>query len=654
MRGSLVIGLGLLFGLTAAWAADSAATAPAPSCQPAPSASSGQATTQPVPDAAGEARTELVARWLIKRLGSEKYAERNSAQKKLTEMGLAAVPDLRKAQQDKNPEIANRAAQAIEAIFARIEARRDALRAAAEQAVKDEDFPAARKHYLALLGLPETQLRDARAAIRLFEQREDWPGLATAYQAAGESMWRVTHMPHGAFTRPAPQAPANVREMGPVVQVQTNLDGEWSNCRGQEDWNDWIQRKQKEFVLERLAVLKKLGVLCMERLDSPSRAAAAYASAGKDVPLCTEPIDKLIPQIWPKLTADRVNLLAMDHFGAAHFRQEMLAGLADAQAKAGELRAAAETCTRAMLASLFDCKGDWNSHGPAIRAEEFWRVVKRLPTNEPLPPTLWLHVLDANKPAMEFDSPEAGPHHYPLSFPGPRLVIRPGQTARTLTVSADMETPGGGGYIRCFSMIDGKVADLGDVPWYKDDRKGHEWRTSTFEVPKDVGIIRLEITPWSGSNFHVRAIKVQARFAPGPRADAATAPASSPAADRASSGPAVASQFSTQPVFAPAPIGASTQLAGECGKADAGSPVWLWAGAWKAPMTLWPALLDKPVPSGIVIEVQCDSPPTRVHIGKESAWFEPVAGLDAATGPTSDRAGTQPATQEASPQAGGH
>jgi len=541
MRRCMVIGLGLLLGLPAAWAADSAATAPAPSRQPALSASSVQTTTQPESDAAGEARTESTARWLIKRLGSEKYAERDSAQRKLTEMGWMVVPELRKAQQDKNPEIANRAAQAIEAILAMIEDRRNELRQAAEQAVKDEDFPAGRKHYLALLGLPETQLRDVRSAIRLFEQREDWPALATAYQAAGESMWRVTHMPPGAFTRPAPQAPGNGERPGPLVQVQTNLDGEWSNCRGQaEDWNDWIQRKQKEFVLERLGVLKKLGQLCMDRLDSPSRAAAAHASAGKNVPLCTEPIEKLIPQIWPKLTADRVNLLAMDHVGAAHFRQDMLAGLADAQVRLGDLRAAAETRLRAMLASLFDCKGDWNSHGPAIRAEEFWQVVRRLPADKPLPPTLWLHVLDANKPAMEFDSPEAGPHHYPLSFPGPRVVIRPGQTARTLTVSADMETPGGGGRVRCFSMIDGKVADLGDVLWYKDNRKGREWRTSTFEVPKGVGIIRLEIEPWSGSNFHVRALKVQARFDPGPRADAAAAPASSPVPNGTSTQPAAA------------------------------------------------------------------------------------------------------------------
>ena len=538
MRRCMVIGLGLLLGLSAAGAADSAATAPAPSRQPALSASSVQATTQPESDAAGEARTELAARWLINRLGSEKYAERDSAQRKLAEMGWAVVPDLRRAQQDKNPEIANRAARAIEAIFAKIEARRDELRQAAEQAVKDEDFPGARKHYLALLGLPETQLRDARAAIRLFEQREDWPGLATAYQAAGESMWRVTHMPVEAFIRPGPEVPENGENPGPVVQVQLNLDGRWDNCRGPGNWIDWIERKQKEFVPERLSVLKELGELCLKRLDSPSRAAAAYAATGKDVPLCTEPIEKLIPRIWPKRTVPAEQVLALDQVGTALFRAEMLDGLAEAQAKSGDLRRAAETRLRAMLAMLIADRGDWNAVSSADQAEKFWQVVRRLPADKPLPPTLWLNVLDRDRPAMQFPPPEDGPHGLPFSFSGAQLVIRPGQTAKTLTVSADMETPGGGGYVRCFSMIDGKVADLGNVPWYKDDRKGREWRTATFDLPAGVGIIRLEITRWSGSNFHVRAIKVQARFAPGPRADATTAPASVPAPDVASTQPA--------------------------------------------------------------------------------------------------------------------
>jgi hypothetical protein len=50
-----------------------------PATQPAPNG----ASTEPATQSAGEARTELAARWrwLIKRLGSEKYAERDSAQR---------------------------------------------------------------------------------------------------------------------------------------------------------------------------------------------------------------------------------------------------------------------------------------------------------------------------------------------------------------------------------------------------------------------------------------------------------------------------------------------------------------------------------------------------------------------------------------------
>jgi len=529
MRRSMVIGLEIVLGLAAAWAWADDGNAPPPAAPPGTVASATMAADE---NMAGQ-----IAEW-VKQLGSSEYADRESAQSKLIGLGWSAVPALREAATDKNPEIANRAAGAIEAILDRIETRRDSLRAAAEQSVKDKDLAAARKQLLDLLAVPEPQRRDARTAMQFFEKQQDWAALATAYAAAADAVQRAVQSPVDAFIRPAPQQPADAPGMGPMVQVQVDLDGRWSDCKGEgANWKDSIRRKQKELDLERLAVLKRLGVLCMDRLNSPKRAAEAYATSGQGVPLCTEPIDKLIPGFWPRLTADGVTLLAMDHVGAPQFRLEMLDGLADAQAKSGDLRAAAETRIRAMLASLLDCKGDWNAHGPATQSEKFWQVARRLPTNEPLPPTLWLHVLDANKPAMEFDSPEAGPHHYPLSFPGPRLVIRPGQRARRLTVSADMETPGGGGCIRCFTMIDGKVTDLGDVLWRQDKPKGREWLTSTFEVPKDVGIIRLAIAPFSGSEFHVHAIKVRAEFDTEPNADGTTAPQPPPTTQPATSVP---------------------------------------------------------------------------------------------------------------------
>ncbi len=157
--------------------------------------------------------------------------------------------------------------------------------------------------------------------------------------------------------------------------------------------------------------------------------------------------------------------------------------------------------------------GDWNAHSPMQEAEAFWQVVRRLPLDQPLPPTLWLHVLDPGHREITVIAPEDGPHGYPISFPGPRLVIRPGHTALTLTVSADMETPGGKGGVRCSTIIKGKFHELGWVQWHRDGRRGCGRRQGTFGLPEDVGIIRLEITPFNGTDFHICNLKVEAAFA---------------------------------------------------------------------------------------------------------------------------------------------
>jgi hypothetical protein len=310
------------------------------------------------------------------------------------------------------------------------------------------------------------------------------------------------------------------------VQVQVKLDGEWSNGKGTaENWVDWIRRRQNDLVMERLQILDKLGKLCMGQLDSPRRAVAAYQATGWGAPICTMPLEKLIPQMWPKRTVEGNEVIALNWpAGGEQIRADALSGLADAQMKAGDLRGAAETRTRAMLCMLIPERGDWNAHGCAQQAEAFWQIVRRLPPGAPLPPTLWLHVLDRDKPALDFPAPEEGPHKYPLSFPGPRLVIRPGQKAKTLTVSADMETPGGSGSVRCFTMINDKVHDLGWVEWHNDKRKGREWRSARFDLPEGVGIIRLEIMAYGGSEFHVRALKVAAVFAEASATQPATQP----------------------------------------------------------------------------------------------------------------------------------
>ncbi len=388
-----------------------------------------------------------------------------------------------------------------------------------------EDYQMLRREHVALLSRPEVQLREARTAVRFFQEHQDWEGLALAYQAAAEAMWRAIHTPAEAFTRPVP-APQTPTKMYPVAEVQTNLDGVWSPSRNTAaSWIYWIQGRQKELVLERIETLMKLGGLCSERLSSPAQAVAAYQAAGREVPLFEEPLDKLIPQMWPEQAINTGQLLALTVPGAEEIRLRILRALADAQVAAGDLRGAAETRLRAMLASLISCGGDWHAQGPGREAEAFWQVARRLPPDQPLPPTLWLDILDRDRPALDVPAPEDAPHGLPLSFPGARLVIRPGQTVQTLTVSADMETPGGGGGVRCFTIIGNNFRQLGTVEWHQDNRPGREWRTATFAVPADAGIIHLEITPYNRSIFHVHELKVAATFAPAQAASTSPSPA---------------------------------------------------------------------------------------------------------------------------------
>jgi len=477
----------------------------------------------PARGAEDEAARKAKVAELIKNLGDADAKVRSQAARSLEDMGPAgkdAVPALIKALDDPEMFVRKDAVNALLRIGAEakeaVEARRVELRKSAEEALTRDDYSVGRREYLRALAPPEPQLRDARAAMRLFEKREDWPALADAYEAATDAMWRLTHMPAEAFIRPATEAP-RAQFGGPRVQVQTGLDGEWSNASGTgKSWIPWIERKQGDLRQERIRLLEKLGLLCLVRLNSPVRAVAAYETAGWEVPLQTEPLEKLIPTMWPQMNVKAVDVLALNAPGGEHIRSEVLDGLSEAQVAAGDLHGAAETRLRAMLAMLMDAKGDWNAWYPMNEAEAFWKIVRRMPPGDPLPPLLWLDVLDREKPERDYPSPDDGRHRYPLSFPGPNLVIRPGQRALRLTVSADMESPGGIGGVRCYTFIDGKVHGLGRVSWYADRRAGREWRTGTFDVPEDAGILQVRIEPEAGKELHVYEIKVNAEFAPEP------------------------------------------------------------------------------------------------------------------------------------------
>jgi hypothetical protein len=277
---------------------------------------------------------------------------------------------------------------------------------------------------------------------------------------------------------------------------------------------------------QRVNLLIKLALLYLNGLEQPSRAVVACEAATRGIPICSEPLEKLIPQFYPKATAKAADVFAIDRLDAASVRLPILEVLAASHLAARNLPAAAEARQRAMLLRLIEANGDWNA-GPAVEAEEFWQIARQLPADK-LPNLLWLHQLTPTRPDLEFKNPEDGPHKYPFSFPGPRIVIHPEHHGKTLTVSADMDCPNGAvGGVRVFMFRNGKVRPLGWVQWHADGRKGREWRTATFDLPEDTDVIRLEIKAGNGTDFHVCNFKVAATFAPSTAAPAA--PAKDPA-----------------------------------------------------------------------------------------------------------------------------
>jgi hypothetical protein len=107
MRGCLVIGLGLLLGLTAAWAGDGGGTAPAPST------SSGPGTQPAVRQAPPQGTQPAEIDRLIGQLGAESWLDRHAAEEALVKIGQPAIGALEKAVWDYDGEHVARAKAAL-------------------------------------------------------------------------------------------------------------------------------------------------------------------------------------------------------------------------------------------------------------------------------------------------------------------------------------------------------------------------------------------------------------------------------------------------------------------------------------------------------------------------------------------------------------
>lgn len=378
------------------------------------------------------------------------------------------------------------------------------------------DGPEAEQHRKAL-ARPDSTLRDCRAAVKHFEDRQDWAWLAKALDITADRMDQVLQAPAGSFIRPAPPGGPGDREGGPSVEVQTNLDGIWSLGKGTaENWLPWVERKQADMRIERFVLLQRLAAVYRERLRRPREAAGAIDRSLRDLPFYTTPVDRLIAEHWPIRSGDQNK--AWQTRGGAY--SAALDELAELQEQLGQIDAAVETRTRNLWAHFVQA---WDYEWALVyrQAERLWAAAQKRPSDAPLPPLLWLNVLTRQKPSLQFDwSAKMASLDADRLYDVP-VAAAPGLALDTLAVTADMEGLGAYGSLDCYALPNWRHTTLGTIRWYRDKRKGREQKDSTIQVPPGTTIVYFHVYgDWEGQprgaprQFRVHRLTVQATFRP--------------------------------------------------------------------------------------------------------------------------------------------
>lgn len=179
---------------------------------PAPVALAQDGGPQPAPAEALDAR---VAR-LVRQLGDRAYERREAAQRELVAIGRPALPALREAAQSQDPEVASRAAEAIEAIGGEVEPTRERERRELPRELERQELERGLEELPRQGGGPDAVLEELQRSLpKLFERffERSLPG---GEPRGGESengwlrVWR--------FGGPSTEAETTVRELGLTVE----------------------------------------------------------------------------------------------------------------------------------------------------------------------------------------------------------------------------------------------------------------------------------------------------------------------------------------------------------------------------------------------------------------------------------------------------
>lgn len=348
--------------------------------------------------------------------------------------------------------------------------------------------------------LDSAPARECRALIKRLDDDGEVQLAAAARERLAKRWKGITEQPAASFARQPTAKDPDVS--GAFVQIQTELDGVWSNSKGTvEDWTNWITGKQADYRTDRLRLLFEAAQGYRKSDDAKSAVRVLQAGLNGHA-ICDKELSTLIPMYWP-ITDDEPakSLGSAAHAGTlVNFLRELSA----TQQALGELDNAVETQSRLMLASFML---SWNqpSGEPTKSARDLWSLIRQQP--QPLSPLFWFNVVHEENPEHQFNLTGAGQKGNPLTYHHENLVAEPSLNFNELTITAKMH--GRKGILDCLRINSkGQFESVG-VLTPSADGEADQVLTQTFKVPAETAMVHFMV---AGEDFRVGEMKVKAPF----------------------------------------------------------------------------------------------------------------------------------------------
>lgn len=479
--------------------------------------------TRPAPADQGKDAPDEIAE-LIRKLGDNDYEVREAAERRLIELGDAAIPALREARNHSDAEIAHRAQRAYKALVDLSPAAIARLRQMAQQAFGSGNYDAMAALYARLARLPDPAVDDLLKLGHARQLAGKWKEAVDAYALALKRLDAILADPR----IPVPGNARGARGAGFELRVQMGRGGQAIVQRGGVVRNEHQTAQLRQ---QRAGLLLLMGRIQRDELGDPAAAADTFAKATQGVEVLTAAPEQLVAdykEYVAKVLADGSR--QYDHSATARLMYPLLClkELAAAQERLGRASEAVATWSRVNLVAQ-----RYQVSQVTVGIEALGRLIQKLPAGAPLPETPTLIVLTPQEPTCSLDL--AGPATLARSYRQPsnldtpfwRFAFSPppGMEFATVEFACDIEQNKlrHGGQFRCWAMAegpDGGQVAVGRVSWPKEEPPGRKTVTERFDVPPGAGPLYIS-TGRCRDAFTVHGVKAAATFRPRAASDIA-------------------------------------------------------------------------------------------------------------------------------------